>query len=132
MVPCSLAPFVPNSELRSNKTLSSLRSIDDRARFLDFPREGGYTQHAMSPLVSQVSKALHVRPSVLIHDGLLSYVEREIRLAEEDIADLREKYLADSRRALLKKIKSKKVASHPAWEDLITWENLEAHLRTLH
>ena len=51
---------------------------------------------------------------------------------QEEIADLREKYLADSRRALLKKIKSKKVASHPAWEDLIAWENLEAHLRTLH
>lgn len=72
-----------------------------------------------------------MRPNDLIRNGLLSYVEREIRLAEEDIADFREKYLVFSRQKLLRKIKSGSVASHPAWEDLITWENLETHLRTL-
>ncbi|OGR84369.1 MAG: hypothetical protein A2901_07150 [Elusimicrobia bacterium RIFCSPLOWO2_01_FULL_54_10] len=85
----------------------------------------------MSPLVSQISKALHVSPNDLIRSGIFSYVEREIRLTEEDIADLREKYLAPSRHALLRKIKSNKVAGHPAWEDLIAWENLESHLNTL-
>lgn len=85
----------------------------------------------MSPLLSQVSKALHVRPNDLIRNGLFSYVEREIRLVEEDIADIREKYLVSSRRDLQRKIKAKTVASHPAWEELITWENLETHLKTL-
>ena len=85
----------------------------------------------MSPLISQVSKALHVRPNVLIRDGLLSYIEREIRLAGEDVSDFREKYLVSSRRDLQRKIKDKSVSAHPAWEDLIAWENLETHLKTL-
>ena len=91
-----------------------------------------YTERRlMSPLIAQVSKALHVPPKQLIRQGVLSYVEREIRLAGEDISDLREKYLANSPKDLTRRIKSKTVASHPAWEDVIVWENLEAHLRTL-
>lgn len=100
----------------------------------DFSVIPDYTQHGftrMSPLVAQVSKALHLSPKELLRGSVLSYLEREIRLAEEDIADVRDKYLVLSRQDLLRKIKTKSVASHPAWEDLITWENLESHLRTL-
>ena len=85
----------------------------------------------MSPLISQISKALNVPPAVLVRNGLLSYVEREIRMTQEDIADFREKYHVTSRQSLLKKIKSKTIPSHPAWEDTIAWENLEEHLQTL-
>ncbi len=90
-----------------------------------------YTHDVMSPLVNQVSKALNIKPSDLIRNGLLSYVEREIRLTEEDIADFREKYLVSSRSALQKKIKSGATPNHPGWEDVIAWENLEDHLTKL-
>ena len=61
---------------------------------------------------------------------LLSRKEIE-RMAEEDIAILRDRYGVPSKKDLEKRIKRKEIYSHPAWEDLITWENLEKHMTWL-
>ena len=52
-------------------------------------------------------------------------------LAEEDIADLRDKYLVLNKGDLEKHIKDKSIPEHPAWEDLITWENTEEYIQKL-
>ncbi len=80
----------------------------------------------MSPVVlERVSKELNITLDELTQRSLLAYLEHELRLAEEDIADIRDKYFIASRPELEKKIKEKVVQSHPAWEDLILWENTE-------
>ena len=82
----------------------------------------------MGPTITQISKELNILPDELTQRSLLAYMEHEIRLAEEDIADIRDKYLVATRAELEKNIKSKKISSHPAWEDIITWENIEEYI----
>lgn len=85
----------------------------------------------MNPKLDQISRDLNIPSDELINRSLLAYLEHELRLAEEDIADIRDKYLVSSRIELENKIKSKEIASHPAWEDLITWENTEKYIEKL-
>lgn len=85
----------------------------------------------MGPTINQISKELNIPPDELTQRSLFAYLEHELRLAEEDIADIRDKYLVATRAELEKNIKSKKIYSHPAWEDLIVWENIEEHIAKL-
>jgi hypothetical protein len=85
----------------------------------------------MHSLLDNVSETLSIPRDHLIHMGIKAFLEREIRLAELDIADIREKYLVSSREELEEKIRNKNIYSHPAWEDLIAWENSEKHILRL-
>ena len=85
----------------------------------------------MTPTIEQISKELNLSSKILLNRSLLAYLEHELRLAEEDIADIRDKYLVATKTEFEKKIKSKQIYSHPAWEDLITWENLESYIKKL-
>lgn len=85
----------------------------------------------MAPTISQISKELNIPTRDLTKRSLTAFLEHELRLAEEDIADIRDKYLVGSNAELEKKIKNKKISSHPAWEDLIAWENIEDHIVSL-
>jgi len=67
----------------------------------------------------------------IIRRGLLALIEKEIRLAEHEIAELRERYDTFSKEALYQAIQDGKVAGHPAWEDYILWKNKEAHIARL-
>ena len=82
----------------------------------------------MNALLDKISKDLNIPSEELINRGLLVYLEHEIRMTEKDIADIREKYLVAERSELERKIKDKEIYSHPAWEDLIIWENSETYI----
>jgi hypothetical protein len=62
---------------------------------------------------------------------MLALVEKEIRLAEQEIANIRERYDVFSKDALYKAIEQGSIAAHPAWEDYIVWKNKEAHIESL-
>ena len=85
----------------------------------------------MNSLLNSVSETLHIPADHIITVGIKVFPEREIRLAELDIADIREKYLVNSKENLENKIKNREINSHPAWEDLITWENTEKYILQL-
>lgn len=85
----------------------------------------------MSTSLDIISKELNISTDELINNGLLAYMEREIRLAEEDIADIRDKYFVATTDHLERKIKNKVIYSHPAWEDLAAWENAEAYIKKI-
>ena len=57
--------------------------------------------------------------------------QKEIRLAEQEIAGIRERYDVSSKEALYQAIQDGEVAPHPAWEDYIVWKNKEAHIASL-
>ena len=82
----------------------------------------------MDSLLNSVSETLNIPPDHIINMGIKAFLEREICLAESDIADIREKYLVSSKEDLENKIKDKEINSHPAWEDLIAWENAEKYI----
>jgi len=80
---------------------------------------------------TRISKIVGVSEEEIINKSLISFIEREIRLAEADIADIRERYNVISKEELYEAIKSKKIASHPAWEDYIVWKNKERYMGDL-
>jgi len=67
----------------------------------------------------------------LVQQGLLALIAREIRSAELEIAEIRERYNVFTRDALYDAIQDGQVAAHPAWEDYIVWKNKEAHISRL-
>ena len=79
----------------------------------------------MAVSLEEISRRLEMPTDELVKKSLLSFVEHEVRLAEWDIADIKERYNVSSRAELENKIKNQTTHSHPAWEDLIHWENLE-------
>ena len=81
--------------------------------------------------ITEISKKLGIPEKELVLKGVISFIEKELRLAEGEIADLREKYDVPTKEALYEKIKAKNVESHPAWEDYITWKNKERYIDEL-
>ena len=86
------------------------------------------SEDTVSEITADLSHVMGLPETVLIHRGLISYIEKEIRLAEADIFDLMDRYNAASKDYLYEGIKSKKIASHPAWEDYIVWKNKEKYI----
>ena len=78
-----------------------------------------------------ISKIVGVSEEEVINKSLISFIERELRLSEADIADIRERYNVISQEELYDAIKTKKIASHPAWEDYIVWKNKERYIEDL-
>lgn len=81
--------------------------------------------------LQQFARALTLSPDELVQRSLRAFVESEIRLAEQDIADIRERYHVLAPQELHEKIESRDIYSHPAWEDLIEWETLLDHISRL-
>jgi hypothetical protein len=76
--------------------------------------------------------AIFARPeSDVVQQGLLALIAKEIRAAEVEIAEIRERYNIFTREALYRAIQDGQVAGHPAWEDYIVWKNKEAHISRL-
>jgi hypothetical protein len=63
--------------------------------------------------------------------SLEAFIKRERRLVNLDIADLQDRYDVRTARDLASRIEIKAVYSHPAWEEMIEWERLEAYLQRL-
>jgi hypothetical protein len=85
-------------------------------------------------MVIALEKAAHtlqMSPEQLWRESLKAYISREKRLAQMDIADIQDRYGVSSLQELTERIETGVIYSHPAWEDLIEWENLLAHIERL-
>lgn len=81
--------------------------------------------------VLEISKALGISREILLQKGIISFLEKEIRLSEEEIANIRERYDCLDCENLERKIRKKEINSHPAWEDCIVWKNKDSHIKEL-
>ena len=81
--------------------------------------------------VDQLAHELNLSPSDLIRRSVAAFLERERRATQMDVADLQDRYGARTSAELAAKIERGEVYSHPAWEELIEWQNLEAYLDRL-
>jgi len=82
-------------------------------------------------LTSSLSQQTGLPETELVHKGLLAYIQNEIRLAELEIANIRERYGVFSKEELYQAIEEGNVVEHPAWEDYIIWQNKLAHISNL-
>lgn len=68
----------------------------------------------------------------VIHKSLLSLIQKEIKLAELDIANIRDRYDVFFLEELHQKIQTGQIPGHPAWEDYIIWKNKQDHIERLY
>ncbi len=85
----------------------------------------------MTILVNTIAQQLRLSPEDLIQRSLASYLDREKRAVQMDIADLQDRYGARSSADLRVRIERGEIYSHPAWEEAIEWEQLEAYFSHL-
>ena len=85
----------------------------------------------MTLAIERVAQKLNLPPDKLLRDSLLAYLAQQERLTELDIADLRDRYNVSSPEELSARIQAGQIYSHPAWEDLIEWEHLNAYRQEL-
>ena len=78
----------------------------------------------MFPVLEDVAQELNVAPDFLWQESFGAYTARELRLTDMDIADFQDRYGVGTPAELKAKIESGDIYSHPAWEELIEWENL--------
>ena len=90
-----------------------------------------YGEDSVSEITADLSHVIGLPENELIHRGLVSFIEKEIRLAEADISDLIDRYNVALKEDLYEAIKSKKIPSHPGWEDYIVWKNKEKYINDL-
>jgi hypothetical protein len=82
-------------------------------------------------MLENVAQELNIPPETLWRESLEAYIARESRLIELDTADFQDRYNVTSPEQLKAKIESGDIYSHPAWEELIEWENLLAYQERL-
>ena len=85
----------------------------------------------MAMAMETIAQGLHLSPAELVQRGLLAYLEREMRAVQLDIDDLCDRYRVNSAADLRGQISAGAVYSHPAWEEYIEWQTLEAQLACL-
>ena len=86
---------------------------------------------AADPRVERIAEATGDEESTILRRGLESYLERERREATIRIEELREKYGVDRPEAVEDRLRNGEIDEHPAWEEVIEWENLNARMKTL-
>jgi len=81
----------------------------------------------MTAVLEMIADELVISAQELERRSLLAFVERERRLTQMDVADLQDRYSVQQASELAMKIENRQVYSHPAWEELIEWEQLEGY-----
>jgi hypothetical protein len=76
-------------------------------------------------LLDRVSKNLGVPRDELIRRGVDEYLRSQLRECLAEANEIRIRYGVKTAKALESKIQEGATPEHPAWEDLITLENLE-------
>ena len=85
----------------------------------------------MAYSLEEVIEATGESEAVILRRGVESYVERELREARIRIGELRDAYAVETPDELETRIERGDVAEHPAWEDLIEWENVTTRIDRL-
>jgi len=81
-----------------------------------------------STLLDEIGQALQVDRETLITQGIVSLLNEKKRRALLDRLELLVRHGVRSREALEQAIHEGTIAEHPAWEDLIVLENLDAEI----
>jgi hypothetical protein len=85
----------------------------------------------MAVTIEKIAKDLGVQVEKLLTESILAYLEKKKIGTMRSKLELTSKYNVTFAKELEEKIKRGEVEEHPAWEDLITLENLEQSLKEI-
>jgi hypothetical protein len=82
-------------------------------------------------LLTSLSRDLEIPERKIIDEGISVFLEKELRDASAEILNIKTHFKVSKPSELKSKIESGKIGEHPAWEQLIYWENLEKRIRVV-
>lgn len=82
-------------------------------------------------LLNNLSKELEIPERKIVDESINVYLERELRNASAEILKIKTQFNVSNPSELKKKIEEGKIDEHPAWEQLIYWENLKKRIRVV-
>jgi len=82
-------------------------------------------------VILDAEKILGVPAEVIFREGLKGFLLSKVEENNKIIHGLKEKYGTAGYAELEEKIKQGNIPGHPAWEDVILWEELTRHIERL-
>ena len=82
-------------------------------------------------LLSKLSKELEIPEKKIIDESLNVFLDLELRNASAEILKIKKQFDVSDPKELKNKIQNGKIEEHPAWEQLIFWENLNKRIRVV-
>jgi len=82
-------------------------------------------------MLTQLSKDLELSEVKILDESIPAFLERELRNASVEITKLKHEFDVETPNELKQKIESGRVEEHPAWEQLIYWENLSKKVKAV-
>lgn len=82
-------------------------------------------------MLHKLSKELDMPENQIIDKSIPAFLENELRSASVDILKIKELFQVVTMQDLKQKIELGKVEEHPAWEQLIYWENLNKKIQVV-
>ena len=72
---------------------------------------------------------MEIPENKIVDESINSFLDFELRNASVEILKIKSQFDVSSLDELKNKIEKGKIDEHPAWEQLIYWENLEKKMR---
>ena len=82
-------------------------------------------------LLNKLSKELEIPERKILDESINIFLERELRDASAEISKIKNQFNVSKPEELKRKIEDGKLEEHPAWEQLIYWENLEKRIKVV-
>lgn len=82
-------------------------------------------------LLNKLSKDLEIPEKKILDESLNVFLDNELRNASAEILKIKNQFSVSSTEELKNKIEKGKIKEHPAWEQLIYWENLDKRIRVV-
>ena len=82
-------------------------------------------------LLSKLSKELEIPEKKILDESLNVFLDAELRNASAEILKIKKQFNVFNTKELKNKIEQGKIEEHPAWEQLIFWENLNKRIKVV-
>ena len=83
-------------------------------------------------LLTKLSKELEIPEKKILDESLNNFLDTELRNASAEILKIKKQFDVSKPVELKKKIENGNIDEHPAWEQLIYWENLNKRIKVVH
>ena len=85
----------------------------------------------MKALLSRLSKELELTEERILDESIGVFLDKELRDASAEILKIKSQFNVSNPKELKNKIEAGKIDEHPAWEQLIYWENLNKKIKVV-
>ena len=80
-------------------------------------------------LLNKLSKQLGITENRLLDESINVFLEKELRNSSAEILKIKTNYKVSTLEELKHNIEEGIIEEHPAWEELIYWENLTKRIK---